>query len=101
MPPVPGRCVCAQWLGRGPLRRSKVMSNHLPQDVSTVLADVVRIMRNDHSESCASPDGTGTPCATCELIERARQLAAVPSSDPDAALFAALEAAGAGDTVSN
>jgi hypothetical protein len=36
-----------------------------------------------------------------EIIERARQLAAVPSSDPDAALFAALEAVGAGDTVSN
>ncbi len=77
------------------------MSTHLPKDVSTVLADVVRIMRNYHSEPCANPDGTGTPCATCDVIERARQLAAVPSSGPDAALFAALEAAGAGDTVSN
>ena len=77
------------------------MSTHLPKDVSTVLADVVRIMRNDHREQCASPDGSGTPCTTCELIERARQLAATPSSDPDAVLFDALEAAGAGDTVSN
>ena len=77
------------------------MSSHLPHDVSTLLADIVRIMRNDHGEPCASPDGPGTPCTTCALIERARQLAAVPSSDPDAALFAALEATGAGDTVSN
>ena len=77
------------------------MSSHLPHDVSTVLADVVRIMRNDHREQCANPDGSGTPCTTCELIERARQLAATPSSDPDAVLFDALEAAGAGDTVSN
>ena len=77
------------------------MSTHLPKDVSTVLADVVRIMRNDHREQCTNPDGSGTPCTTCELIERARQLAATPSSDPDAVLFDALEAAGAGDTVSN
>ncbi len=77
------------------------MLSHLPEDVSTVLADVVRIMRNHHGEPCANPDGTGTPCATCEVIERARQLGAVPRSDPDAALFAALQAAGAGDTVSN
>ncbi len=77
------------------------MSTHLPKDVSTVLADVVRIMRNDHREQCTNPDGSGTPCTTCELIERARQLAATPSSDPDAVLFDALEAAGGGDTVSN
>ncbi len=77
------------------------MSTHLPNDVSAVLADVVRIMRTHHSEPCANPDGPGTPCATCDVIERARRLAAVPSSDPDAALFAALQAAGAGDTVSN
>ncbi len=77
------------------------MSSHLPKDVSTVLADLVRIMRNPHGEPCANPDGTGTPCATCEVIQRARQLPTVPSSDPDAALFAALAAAGAGDTVSN
>ena len=76
------------------------MSTHLPNDVSTVLADVVRIMRNDHREQCANPDGSGTPCATCDLIEHAQQLAAAPSSDPDAVLFDALEAAGAGDTVS-
>ncbi len=77
------------------------MSTYLPKDVSTVLADVVRIMRNHHDEPCTSRDAQGTPCATCAVIERARQLAAVPSSAPDAALFAALEAAGAGDTVSN
>ena len=77
------------------------MSTHPPKDVSTVLADVVRIMRNDHREQCTNPDGSGTPCTTCELIERARQLATTPSSDPDAVLFDALEAAGAGDTVSN
>ena len=76
------------------------MSTHLPNDVSTVLADVVRIMRNDHREQCANPDGSGTPCATCDLIEHAQQLAAAPRSDPDAVLFDALEAAGAGDTVS-
>jgi hypothetical protein len=76
------------------------MSTYLPKDVSTVLADVVRIMRNHHDEPCTSRDAQGTPCATCAVIERARQLAAVPSSAPDAALFAALEAAGAGDTVS-
>lgn len=77
------------------------MSTHLPNDVSTVLADVVRIMRNDHGEQCANPDGPGTACAICELIERAGQLAATPRSDPDAVLFDALRAAGAGDTVSN
>ena len=77
------------------------MSTYLRKDVSTVLADVVRIMRNDHQERCASPDGAGTPCPTCALIERARQLATGPKSDPDAVLFAALDAAGAGDTVSN
>ena len=77
------------------------MSIHLPNDVSTVLADAVRIMCNDHGESCVHPASAETPCATCELIERARQVTAAPSSDPDVALFAALEAAGASDTVSN
>ena len=77
------------------------MSSHLPVDVSTVLTDVVRIMRNDHAEPCVNLDGPGTLCPTCALIERAGQLAAAPKSDPDAVLFDALEAAGAGDTVSN
>ena len=77
------------------------MSSHLPTDVFTVLADLVRIMRNDHGKPCASPVGPGNPCATGELIERVRQLAAAPSSPPDAVLFNALDAAGAGDTVSN
>jgi hypothetical protein len=77
------------------------MSIYLPHDVSTLLAAVVRIMRNDHGEQCINPDSAETPCATCELIARARQLTAAPRSDPDMALFAALEAAGAGDTVSN
>ena len=77
------------------------MSIYLPNDVSTLLADVVRIMRNDHGEQCVNPDSAETPCATCDLIERARQLTAAPSSDPDVALFAELEAAGASDTVSN
>ena len=77
------------------------MSSYLPVDVSTVLTDVVRIMRDDHGEHCANPNGPGTLCPTCALIERAGQLAAAPKSDPDAVLFDALEAAGAGDTVSN
>ena len=77
------------------------MSICLPHDVSTLLAAVVRIMRHDHGEQCINPDSAETPCATCELIAPARQLTAAPRSDPDMALFAALEAAGAGDTVSN
>src|SRR5919199_1623412 len=92
LPPAPGRCAFAQPPGRGRLRRSNLMSTYLPKDVSTVLADVVRIMRNHHDEPCTSRDAQGTPCATCAVIERARQLAAMPSSAPDAALFAALEA---------
>ena len=77
------------------------MSTHLPIDVSTVLADLVRTMSHDHNGQNAERNGHDAQCATCELIERARQLASALRSDPDAALFDELEAAGAGDTVSN
>ena len=77
------------------------MSTHLPIDVSTVLADLVRTMSHDHNGQHAERNGHDAQCATCELIERAQQLASALRSDPDAALFDELEAAGAGDTVSN
>ncbi|HSH81816.1 MAG TPA: hypothetical protein VLA19_25095 [Herpetosiphonaceae bacterium] len=77
------------------------MSIHQPSEVSTFLADVVRIVYREHGDPAADGYGHPAPCATCELIQRAQELAATSSSDPDVVLFDGLRGAGAGDTVSN
>ena len=77
------------------------MTIHRPSEVSTFLADVLRIVYREHGDPATDGHRHPAPYATCELIQRAQELAATLSSDPDAVLFDELRAAGAGDTVSN
>ena len=76
------------------------MSIHRSIDLSTFLADLSRTLSHDHPGQPPEHDSRDPACPICALLARAQHLGTALRSDPDAPLFAALEAAGAGDVVS-